>query len=92
MAHVKAAGSTKNGRDSNPKYRGVKMFGGQTVVAGNIIVRQKGSKMEPGINTYLGRDYTIHAAVDGVVTFGKTKVVRFDGRKYLKTTVSVTQE
>jgi len=48
--------------------------------------------MEPGINTYVGRDYTIHAAVDGVVTFGKTKVLRFDGRKYLKTTVSVTQE
>lgn len=91
MAHVKAAGSTKNGRDSNPKYRGVKVFGGATVVAGNIIVRQQGLKMEPGLNTYFGRDFTIHAAVDGVVVFGQKRCLRFDGRKYLKTTVSVSQ-
>jgi large subunit ribosomal protein L27 len=91
MAHVKAAGSTKNGRDSNPKYRGVKAFGWQTVVAGNIIVRQQGLKMEPGLNTYVGRDYTIHATVDGVVVFGRKRCLRFDGRKYLKTTVSVSQ-
>ena len=91
MAHVKAAGSTKNGRDSNPKYRGVKIFGGAPAVAGNIIVRQQGCKMEPGVNTYLGRDFTIHAAVDGIVVFGKKKITRFDGRKYLRTTVSISQ-
>jgi len=92
MAHVKAAGSTKNGRDSNPKYRGVKIFGGATAVAGNIIVRQQGLKMEPGLNTYVGRDFTIHAAVDGVVVFGRKRCLRFDGRKYVKTTVSVSQD
>ena len=92
MAHVKAAGSTKNWRNSNPKYRGVKAFWGQTVVAGNIIVRQQGLKMEPGQNTYVGKDFTIHASVDGVVVFGKKKCVRFDGRRYLKTTVSVSQD
>jgi len=91
MAHVKAAGSTKNGRNSNPKYRGVKTFWWQTVVAGNIIVRQQGLKMEAGLNTYVGKDYTIHAATDGVVVFSQKKYVRFDGRKYLKTTVSVSQ-
>jgi large subunit ribosomal protein L27 len=64
MAHKKAAGSAKNLRDSNPKYRGVKLFGGQFAKAGNIIVRQKGDKYKPGKNTYVGRDFTIHAAID----------------------------
>lgn len=89
MAHKKAAGSAKNLRDSNPKYRGVKLFGGQKAVAGNIIIRQKGEKFVAGENTYLGRDATIHATIDGIVTFSKKNVLRFDGRKYLKTVVNV---
>jgi len=89
MAHKKAAGSAKNLRDSNPKYRGVKLFGGQKAVAWNIIIRQKGEKFVAGENTYLWRDATIHATIDGVVTFSKRNVLRFDGRKYLKTVVHI---
>ncbi len=65
------------------------MFGGQQAVAGNIIIRQKGSKYECGKNTYLGNDFSVHAKIDGTVTFSKKKVARFDGRKYLKTVVDV---
>ena len=89
MAHKKAAGSAKNLRDSNPKYRWVKLFGWQFAKAGNIIVRQKGDKYKLGKNVYKGRDFTIHAARDGIVQFRKKKVVRFDWRKYLKTVVDV---
>lgn len=89
MAHKKAAGSAKNLRDSNPKYRWVKLFGGQNAVAGNIIIRQKGEKFVAGENTYLGRDATIHAQINGVVTFSKRNVLKFDGRKYLKTVVNI---
>lgn len=89
MAHKKAGWSAKNLRDSKPKYRGVKVFGGQQAVAGNIIIRQKGSKYECGKNTYLGNDFSVHAKIDGTVTFSKKKVARFDGRKYLKTVVDV---
>ena len=69
MAHKKGVGSSRNGRDSNPKYRGVKKFGGEKVVAGNIIVRQCGTVFHPGKNVGLGNDYTIFALVDGVVKF-----------------------
>ena len=69
MAHKKGVGSSRNGRDSNPQYRGIKKFGGEQVVAGNIIVRQCGTKWHPGRNVGLGRDYTIYALIDGVVTF-----------------------
>lgn len=69
MAHKKAGGSSKNGRDSNAQRRGVKRFGGQVVRAGNILVRQLGTKIHPGTNVGLGRDYTLYAKVDGVVTF-----------------------
>ncbi|MFO7989597.1 MAG: 50S ribosomal protein L27 [Thermodesulfobacteriota bacterium] len=69
MSHKKAAGSSKNGRDSNAQRRGVKKFGGQTVSAGNIIVRQVGTKLHPGNNVGMGRDYTLFAMIDGVVTF-----------------------
>jgi large subunit ribosomal protein L27 len=69
MSHKKAAGSSKNGRDSNAQRRGVKKFGGQTVSAGNIIVRQVGTKIHPGNNVGMGRDYTLFAKIDGVVTF-----------------------
>ncbi|MEI6757285.1 MAG: 50S ribosomal protein L27 [Chlorobium sp.] len=69
MAHKKGGGSTKNGRDSNPKYLGVKAAGGSTVAAGTIIVRQRGTVIKPGDNAGLGRDHTIFALIDGVVTF-----------------------
>ena len=69
MSHKKAAGSTRNGRDSNAQRRGVKKFGGQTVVAGNIIVRQLGTKVHPGANVGMGKDYTLFAKIDGVVAF-----------------------
>lgn len=71
MAHKKAGGSSKNGRDSNSQRRGVKRFGGQIVKAGNILVRQLGTKIHPGTNVGLGRDYTLFAKVDGVVTYEK---------------------
>jgi large subunit ribosomal protein L27 len=89
MAHKKAAGSAKNLRDSQPKYRGVKIFGGQKALAGNIIIRQKGSKYECGQNTYVAADFTIHASIDGLVNFKKKNFKRFDGRTYLKTVVEV---
>ncbi|MCB1609890.1 MAG: 50S ribosomal protein L27 [Xanthomonadales bacterium] len=69
MAHKKAAGSTRNGRDSNPKYLGVKRYGGESVVAGNILVRQRGTQFHPGTNVGLGRDHTLFALVDGQVQF-----------------------
>ena|SRR5689334_11909544 len=69
MAHKKGVGSSKNGRDSNPKFRGIKKFGGEKVIAGNIIVRQVGTVFHPGKNVGLGRDYTIYALIDGVVKF-----------------------
>ncbi|ADH85856.1 50S ribosomal protein L27 [Desulfurivibrio alkaliphilus] len=69
MAHKKAGGSSKNGRDSNAQRRGVKRFGGQVVKAGNILVRQLGTKIHPGTNVGVGRDYTLFAKVDGVVTY-----------------------
>jgi len=69
MAHKKAGGSTRNGRDSNPKYLGIKVYGGQFVTAGSIIVRQRGTKFHPGNNVGLGRDHTIFALTDGIVGF-----------------------
>ena len=92
MAHKKAAGSAKNLRDSNPKYRWVKLFGGQVAKAGNIIVRQKGSKFEKGKNTYMSKDFTIHAEIDWIVRFSKKKFTRFDGRKYEKTVVNISEK
>ena len=73
MAHKKGVGSSDNGRDSKSKRLGVKLFGGQYATAGNIIVRQRGTKFHPGENTYLGKDFSLHAKVDGVVTFAKSK-------------------
>ena len=69
MAHKKGLGSSKNGRDSNPKYLGVKMFAGQTVEPGNIIVRQRGTRFRPGPGTQIGRDDTIFAIRPGMITF-----------------------
>lgn len=69
MAHKKAGGSTRNGRDSESKRLGVKIFGGQAIKAGNIIIRQRGTKVHPGVNTGLGKDHTIFAKSDGFVKF-----------------------
>lgn len=73
MAHKKGAGSTSNGRESHSKRRGVKKFGGQSVIAGNIIVRQCGSKLHAGANVGTGRDWTLFALKDGVVQFDKAR-------------------
>jgi large subunit ribosomal protein L27 len=69
MAHKKAGGSSRNGRDSNGQRRGVKRYGGQLVKAGNILVRQLGTRIHPGTNVGLGRDYTIFAKIDGIVKY-----------------------
>ena len=74
MAHKKGGGSSKNGRDSNPQMRGVKRYGGQKVIAGNIIVRQCGTRFLPGQNVGVGKDYTLFALKDGVVQFAGRKV------------------
>jgi large subunit ribosomal protein L27 len=71
MAHKKAGGSTRNGRDSNPKYLGVKCYGGESVLAGNIIVRQRGTSFHAGNNVGVGRDHTLFALSDGKVKFEK---------------------
>jgi large subunit ribosomal protein L27 len=78
MAHKKGGGSTRNGRDSNSKRLGVKRCGGEYVIPGNIIVRQKGTKLHPGNNVGLGRDYTIFSMIEGQVTFEVKQ-----GRKYV---------
>lgn len=69
MAHKKAGGSTKNGRDSNAQRRGIKRFGGNQVKAGNILVRQLGTRIHPGQNVGMGRDYTLFAKIDGIVSY-----------------------
>jgi len=79
MAHKKGVGSSKNGRESESKRLGVKIFGGQKAIAGNIIVRQRGTKHHPGENTFMGKDHTIHAAIDGIVKFEKKK----GGKSYI---------
>lgn len=80
MAHKKGEGSVKNGRDSHSKRLGVKIFGGQNAIAGNILVRQKGNVFHPGSNVGQGKDFTLFALSDGTVTFRKTKS---------KTTISI---
>ena len=74
MAHKKGQGSSRNGRDSNPKYRGVKLFGGQSAKAGAVIIRQCGTKFCPGLNVGMGRDYTLFATADGKIRFNGRKV------------------
>ena len=71
MAHKKAGGSTRNGRDSNPKYLGVKRFGGELIQAGTIILRQRGTQYHPGINVGMGRDHTLFAKMAGFIRFVK---------------------
>ncbi len=79
MAHKTGQGSTRNGRDSKPKDLGVKRFGGESVTAGSIIVRQRGTKLKPGRNVGLGRDHTLFALTDGVVQFGTRRRVNVVG-------------
>jgi large subunit ribosomal protein L27 len=74
MAHKKGQGSTRNGRDSNAQHRGVKLYGGQAVKAGNIIIRQCGTKWHPGFNVGMGKDYTLFALIDGTIEFKGKKV------------------
>jgi large subunit ribosomal protein L27 len=76
MAHKKGQGSSRNGRDSNAQRRGVKVFGGQQIHAGGIIVRQVGTKIHPGNNVGLGKDYTLYAKIDGVVAFERLDKTR----------------
>lgn len=81
MSKTKSAGSTRLGRDSRPKYLGVKIFGGQEVKVGNIIVRQRGTKFIPGQNVRCGKDDTLYATAKGVVKFISKKIKRFDGSR-----------
>lgn len=84
MAHKKAGGSSRNGRDSAGQRRGVKRYGGQEVLAGNILVRQLGTKIHPGTNVGMGKDYTLFALVDGVVKYEK-----YTRKRVVKTRVSI---
>lgn len=79
MAHKKGVGSSKNGRESESKRLGVKIYGGQAALAGNIIVRQRGTKHNPGDNVYAGKDHSLHAKVDGIVRFEK----KASGKSYV---------
>jgi len=79
MAHKKGQGSSRNGRDSNPQYLGVKKFGGEKVISGNIIVRQRGTKFHPGVNVMKGNDDTLFAVAEGFVKFEKKK----NNRRYV---------
>jgi len=88
MASKKAAGSTRNGRDSQGKRLGVKRFGGETVNAGTIIVRQRGTKFHPGLNVRLGRDHTIYAVVNGKVRFERVDKLRYRVSVYPATQTS----
>lgn len=90
MATKKSGGSTNNGRDSNAKRRGVKRFGSETVSAGEIVVRQKGTKFRPGNGVGMGKDFTIYAIVAGEVSFTEQSVTRFDGRRYERKFVHVS--
>lgn len=76
MAHKKGQGSSRNGRDSNSQRRGVKVFGGESIHAGSIIIRQVGTKIHPGNNVGLGRDYTIYAKIDGIVKYERLDKTR----------------
>jgi large subunit ribosomal protein L27 len=89
MAHRKAGGSAKNLTDSKPKYLGTKLYDGQTANSGSIIVRQRGTRILPGINTSLGKDHTIFATRSGKIKFGTKRKTDFNGNLSIKKTVSV---
>ncbi len=89
MAHTKAGGSSKNGRDSGPQYLGVKLTSGQEARPGMIIVRQRGTKIEAGKNVKVGKDHTLYAMVSGLVNFRDRRKTNFDGRVIRKKVVDV---
>jgi large subunit ribosomal protein L27 len=89
MAHKKAAGTTKNGRDSNPRYLGIKIADGATAQVGSIVVRQKGYNIMPGRNVKMGKDYTIYSVKEGKVKFGTKRKTSFDSKIEKKGIVSV---
>ena len=89
MSHKKAGGSSRNGRDSQAQRLGVKVFGAETVTAGAIIVRQRGTKMLPGKNVGLGKDHTIFALKAGKVEFTEKNITKFDGRKFKNVLVNI---
>jgi len=89
MAHKKAVSSTNNGRDSQSKRRGVKVYAGTSVIPGNIIVRQKGNKIFPGVGVLQGKDFTLQATTPGVVRFYEKGRTRFDGKQVSSTYVTV---
>lgn len=89
MAHKKAGGSTRLGRDSKPKYLGVKKYGGESVIPGNIIIRQRGSNFHPGTGVKCSKDFTIFALQTGTVQFKKKKVKCFTGKLRKRTFVSI---
>lgn len=91
MAHRKAGGSAKNLRDSNPKYLGTKLADGQSAKTGQIIVRQRGTKIMAGTNVGVGKDHTLFALKDGKVTFSQTRKKHFNGSVKLKKVVSVIE-
>ena len=89
MATKKSGGSTKNGRDANPKYLGMKLHDGQVAAAGNILVRQRGTRVIPGKNVKVGKDHTLYSIVDGKVSYKTVRKIRFDGHMLTKKMVSV---
>ncbi len=89
MAHRKAGGSAKNLKDSQPKYLGIKLADGQSAQTGSIIVRQRGTKIEPGKNVGLGKDHTLFALTEGVVKFRSKRKTRFNGKEMVKKMVDV---
>ncbi len=90
MAHKKAGGSAKNLTDSKPKYLGTKLYAGQKAQAGSIIVRQRGTVIMPGKNVGLGRDHTLYALKDGIVSFGSKRKTNFNGKVAIKKIAHVT--
>jgi large subunit ribosomal protein L27 len=89
MAHKKAGGSTSNGRDSQAKRLGVKVYGDQVVRAGNIIIRQRGTQFYPGLNVGMGKDHTLFALADGTVQFQEKQMRKYDGRVFKEKVVNV---
>ncbi len=89
MAHKKSAGTTKNGRDSNPKYLGVKITEGDKAQAGSVIIRQRGTDVLPGKNVGIGKDHTLFALINGTIKFGTKRKVNFDNKTHIKKIVHV---
>jgi len=92
MAHTKAGGSTRLGRDSQGQRLGVKLYAGEKAIIGNILVRQRGSKIRPGLNVRMGKDNTLYAVADGIVKFSQKTIVTFAGAKKVAKFVNITQK